>query len=390
MARRNEVLGLAVAAFFGTMVARIVISPVVPDVIDAFDVTTAQVGLALSGMWAAYALLQFPSGVLAERYGERRLVLAGLGLTGLASVLLAAAPSFPAFVAVVVFLGTGAGLYFTPATALLTARFERTGLPLGVHSTGEQLAGLAAPVAAAATAVRYGWRPALLLGAAVALPIAALIAWRVERTPPTRPDASLLERLDPALLAGVLRRPPVAYTMAVGVLCYFSWQAYASFFPTFLVVHLGVDPGRASALFGGAFAVAVVGLPVLGRLSDRVGRDAALAIVFLATAGGYGVFLLGPRPGPLAAAVGVGLLGLGLSWSGVLHSRFMDHFSAAERGTAFGMVRTLGVLLGSTGSVVTGTLADVAGWPVAYGAVAGLLLLGTLALGLNRGLGLDL
>lgn len=390
MAGRNEVLGLTVAAFFGTMVARIVISPVVPDVIAAFDVTTARVGLALSGMWAAYALLQFPSGVLAERYGERRLVVAGLALAGAASALLAVAPSFPLFVAVVVFLGLGAGLYFTPATALLTARFERTGLALGVHSTGGQLAGLAAPVAAAAVAARYGWRPALALGAAVALPIAALIAWRVERTSPVRPDASLRDRLDPSLLASLLRRPPVAYTMVLGVLCYFSWQAYASFFPTFLVTHLGVASGRASALFGVAFAVAVVGLPALGRLSDRVGRDAALAVVFVATAAGYGVFLVGPRPGPVGAALGVVALGLGLSWSGVLHSRFMDQFSASERGTAFGMVRTLGLLLGSTGSVVTGTLADAAGWRVAYGAVALLLAAGAATLGLNRALGLDL
>ena len=390
MAGRNEVLGLAVAAFFATMVARIVISPVVPDVIAAFDVTTAQVGLALSGMWAAYALLQFPSGVLAERFGERRLVVAGVGLAGLASLLLAASPSFGAFVAVVVFMGAGAGLYFTPATGLLTARFERTGLALGVHSTGGQLAGLVGPVAAAAVAARYGWRPALLLGAAVALPVAALLAWRVDRTPPVRPDATLRQRLDPATFAALLRRPPVAYTLVLGALCYFSWQAYASFFPTFLQVHLGVGPERAGALFGAAFAVAIVALPALGRLSDVVGRDAALAIAFLATAAGYGVFLLGPAPGPLLAGAGVAALGVGLSWSGVLHSRFMDHFSTAERGSAFGMVRTLGVLLGSTGSAVTGGLADLAGWPVAYGTVAALLLAGTVALGLNRALDLGL
>lgn len=390
MAGRNEVLGLTVAAFFGTMVARIVISPVVPDVIEAFDVTTARVGLALTGMWAAYALLQFPSGVLAERYGERRIVVAGLGLTGLASLLLAGATSFELFVSTVVFLGIGAGLYFTPATAMLTARFERTGLALGVHSTGGQIAGLAAPVAAAAVAARFGWRPALLLGAAVALPIGVLIAWRVDRSPPVRPEPSRRTRLDAGQLVGLLRRPPVAYTMAMGVLCYFSWQAYASFFPTFLRVQLGFSAGRASALFGGAFAVAIVALPTLGRLSDRTGRDAALAVAFLATAAGYAVFLLGGPPGPVGAVAGVVALGVGLSWSGVLHSRFMDQFSAEERGTAFGLVRTLGLLLGSTGSAVTGGLAELAGWPVAYGTVAMLLTAGTISLGLNRALRLEL
>jgi predicted MFS family arabinose efflux permease len=53
---RYTVLVLATLAFFATMVARLVISPVVPEITDAYGVTNTAVGFALTGMWLAYAL----------------------------------------------------------------------------------------------------------------------------------------------------------------------------------------------------------------------------------------------------------------------------------------------------------------------------------------------
>lgn len=61
----------------------------------------------------------------------------------------------------------------------------------------------------------------------------------------------------------------------------------------------------------------------------------------------------------------------------MLNSRFIDQFSDAERGAAFGIVRTGFLLVSSLGSVTTGTLAGAVGWGVAYGTVAALLAVGT-------------
>jgi predicted MFS family arabinose efflux permease len=62
-----ELLGVTTAAFFVTMVARLAPSPIVPDIIDAFGVSKSAVGIALSGMWAAYALFQFPDARRSDR-----------------------------------------------------------------------------------------------------------------------------------------------------------------------------------------------------------------------------------------------------------------------------------------------------------------------------------
>ena len=76
--RRRLALAAVSAGNFSQLGARILLGAVVPFVLVEFGTTEATVGVALTGMWAAYALLQFPSGVLADRLGERPVVLAGI------------------------------------------------------------------------------------------------------------------------------------------------------------------------------------------------------------------------------------------------------------------------------------------------------------------------
>jgi len=369
------------------MVARLAPSPLVPDVIAAFGVSTGTVGLALSGMWAAYALFQFPGGVVTDRYGGRRVILLAMGCIALTSVGLAAAPGIAVFALAAVTLGASAGLYFTAGTSLLTDRFETTGRALGVHEAGASAAGLLAPVASTAVAARVGWRAGLLVPAAIAPVVLLVFAWRVPRASPS-PDADSTDAIGLGRLLAMLRRPPVAFTTLLAMVAFFTWQSFASFFPTFLVEFVGLSTGRASLVFGAVFALTLVVAPALGWLSDTTGRDPALVASFLTGVVGYLAFLLGDGGVP-TVAVGTALVGVGISWPGVLNSRFMDHLGADERGTGFGLVRTAVLLVSSLGSAVTGTLAGRVGWLAAYGLVVALLVALVALLVGNRALGAD-
>ncbi|WP_251341724.1 MFS transporter [Haloplanus halophilus] len=380
-----DLLGVTTAAFFVTMVARLAPSPLVPGIIDAFGVTTGTVGIALSGMWAAYALFQFPGGIVADRIGERRVILLAMGGIAATSLALANARSFAVFAVAAVALGASAGLYFTAGTSFLTTQFDDTGRALGIHEIGASTAGLIAPVASAAVAARFDWRAGLLVPAAVAPVVLVLFAWRVPETPPRGGDASAVG-VSPRRLIALLTRPSIGFTTLLATVAFFTWQSFASFFPTFLTAHVGLTTGRASLVFGAVFALTIVTAPGLGWVSDTTGRDPALVGSFLAGVGGYACFLFGGG-GTVAVVAGAGLVGLGLSWPGVLNSRFMDHLGADERGTGFGLVRTILLLGSSLGSGVTGTVAGSVGWFAAYGLVAGLLALLVAALLLNRALG---
>lgn len=376
------------AAFFGILAARFAVSPLVPDIRGAFTVSTGLVGLALTGLWAAYGVIQLPGGILAARYGERPVILAGIGLTAIGTGLLAFAPSFVLFAGAAILLGAAGGLYFPAATALLTRRFENTGQALGFHISGGDLSGLIAPVVAAYIAVRIGFRYGLALAGLFLIPIFLLCLLRLPATEPEQPNKPLREQVQPDLLAGLLTRPPLAYSAGLAVVLVFGFQVITSFFPTFLIEQHGFSTERASQVFGLVFAIIVVLLPIMGRASDRFGRDVILGGCLLALAVGTSLAIIASSHlVVLASAV---IVGIGLSWGGALGSRIMDHLTLGEQSTGYGLIRTVYMLIASLGNVITGTLADLAGWPVAYGLLVGLLSIAFLSVMINHLFSLNL
>lgn len=384
---RHTVLTLCTLAFASTMVARLAISPLVPDVAAGLSISTGEIGLALTGMWAAYALIQFPSGVFGDRFGERRVILAALSLTAAASILLAFATSFATFALFTVLLGLAAGLHYTVATTFLAKQFDEIGRAIGVHVAGGPLAGLVAPVAAVAIGARYGWRVGLLLGAVVGIPVFALFAWRVRETPPTYPDRAMTERFELAPLAELLSRPRIVYTTGLAICGAFTWQATASFLPTFLIEYRGFSQAVSGVLFSAYFVIHGATQPLTGWLSDRFGRDAAASLTMGLGVLGYSSLLLGS--GLFSAVLSVGVIGLAMSWGAPVQSRFMDVLGDAERGAGFGLVRTVYMLVGASGSAVVGLLAQTLDWSVAFAFLSGLMGIGFLAVVSSRVFDLD-
>ena len=369
--RQGAVLGTCTLAFFATMAARLAISPVVPSISEAFAVPNSAIGLALTGMWLGYALVQFPSGLLADRYGERRIILVAVGGTAVASTMLAFAPSYSVFLVGTAALGIVAGLHYSVATSLLTRTTDRIGTAIGIHTAGAPVAGVLVPMAAGAVGAWMGWRWALVLGTVFALPVVALVVSVIRARPPVRPEQSLWSRARPGPLVELLRRPPIAITVALSAAGMFVWQATASFLPTFLVAYHGYSASTAGLLFSAYFLVQGVSQPGLGALSDRIGRDEAASVAVGIGIVGYGLLIAGANLGIAVAAVA--LAGLSMGWGAALMPKFMDHLDDHERSAGFGLIRTVYMVLGASGSVAVGLVADLFGWGVAFLGLAGLL-----------------
>ncbi|MGM0590041.1 MAG: MFS transporter [Halobacteriota archaeon] len=385
---RHTVLLAVMAGNFAQFGSRVIISPIVPNLIETFSVSKGTIGFALTAMWAAYALLQFPSGVLADRYGDRLVLVVSMGLVGSGSLLLALSPSFVFFAVFAFFLGAGAGLFLTVGISFVTKLFQNTGQALGLVTTGSGSVGLVGPPIAAFIAVNYGWRAVPLISATVAFSTLVFLLWRVRPRSPQRSETSLSSRISVEMLLRILRRPAIVYTMALAVVINFAFQAFVSFFPVFLTEYWSVSIETASLAFGVVFFGFAAGQPVMGRLSDRLGRDTVIAMDGVAVVAGFSLLLLGSST--VAAVVGVAFLAVGFTWFGVLNARISELFDPSERGTGVGLMRTVFMFLGSLGGVVTGVFADAAGWSVAYGFLVVLVVIVLAAIGLNRGLGLDL
>jgi MFS family permease len=365
------VLGACTLAFFATMAARLAVSPVVPAIGNEFAVSNGAIGLALTGMWMAYAVAQFPSGLLADRYGERRIILVAVVGTAVTSGLLAVSPSYAVLLVGAVALGGVAGLHYSVATSLLTRTLPNTGSAIGLHTAGAPVAGVLIPLAAGSVGVWLGWRWAVALGVLVAVPSAVLFAAVVRPTEPVRPEVSVWSRLRVRPLLELLARPPIALTAGLSVVGAFVWQATASFLPAFLIEYHGVAEPVAGALFSAYFGVQGLTQPMVGTLSDRIGRYPAAAVAVGAGVVGYGLLVVGPGLWTIAGAIVCA--GLAMGWGAALLPKFMDHLSDNERSAGFGLIRTAYMVLGASGSVVTGAVADFLGWGPAFLGLAVLL-----------------
>jgi MFS family permease len=384
---RDTVLALCTLAFFVTMVGRLAISPVVPTITEEFGVSNALVGGALTGMWLTYALAQFPSGVLADRFGERIVILASVGGTGLTSLLIVLAPQFAVFVLGTVLLGAVAGLHYSVATTLLSRTYDDLGTAVGLHNAGAPAAGLLTPVVVSWIAVRYGWRPAVGVTVAVAVPALVLFARGVRPTDPRRPNQPMRERVELGPIVELLSRRSIVFTGVIAIICDFTWQGIASFLPTFFEQYRGYSTTLAGTLFAAYFVIQGVLQVAVGRLADRYGRDAAIALCTVAGIAGLGLLVAGP--GILAVSAGIGLLGVSMGWGAAVIPRFMDSLSEEERGAGFGLVRTVYMIVASAGSVTVGFLADQFGWAASFTTLIVLLAVVLSLVGANRALGLE-
>lgn len=366
------VLSLCVMAFFVTFFARVVFSPVVPLITDDFQISNAQIGVGFMGLWVAYGVAQFPSGLLADKFGDKTIILVSLGGTSVVSSIIAGAPVYWVVVIGMVILGAVAGLHYSVATVMLTKSFEDTGSALGIHSLGPPLAGLLAPAVGAWVGVRFGWRFAIALTVVIGVPAFVLFFWRIDASSPRSPDKPIRKELSLRPLISVFTAPAMLFTTILGIISYFVIIGVLSFLPAFLVEFRGQSPELAGIVFSAYFLFRAVLQVGVGRMSDRVGRDAALGLCMLGSALGIGLYIYGT--GVAAVVLATILAGLGASFFPALDPRFLDHMSGEDIGTEFGLVRTVYVMVGSLGSVMVGVFADLFNWEISF------LVLGVLSL----------
>ena len=71
-----------------------ILGPLVPDIIDSFDLSIGLAGFLPFSFFVAYGVMSIPSGVLIERYSEKRVLILGFVLAFIAALVFAFFPTF--------------------------------------------------------------------------------------------------------------------------------------------------------------------------------------------------------------------------------------------------------------------------------------------------------
>lgn len=289
----------AIWAVFG---AGLVCGAYMTKVSPALPLQRAELGLTLveSGFIATMfnvmgGLVGMLAGTMCDRYGHRRLGLAGLAILAAAGMLGALAWNFPVLLVSRFFEGIGFILFTVSATALIVAAagdardcLKALGLWSAYMPTGGSLALLIAPPVIAA----WGWRGLWVVLALCAAACFALAA-RFAPQPKYGGIASL------RLVAESVARPGIV-VLALLFVCYVAqWVSVMIWLPTYLVDERGASSALAALLTALMVLVNAPGNIAGGwLLAHGVRRGplvvAASALMAASTAGMLGAYLPDP------------------------------------------------------------------------------------------------
>jgi predicted MFS family arabinose efflux permease len=373
-------------AVFGALgFGRFGYSAILPAMQKDLGISSAAAGSLASWNLGGYVIMAAIGGLLASRFGPRKVVAAGsivaaagMLLTGLASGLVSAS-------AARLLTGLGGGCVLVPSVALMSAWFDvrRRGMASGIVTSGSSLAlviaGAIVPLIISAGGSE-GWRLAWYFFAALTFLVGILtIVFQRDRPHAAAVRARAARGSRPSLdLKSVVRSRYAWHIGFVYMMFGFAYMVYFTFFQKRLTADLGFSSATAGEFF---LVVGVVSLAcgvLWGVISDRVGRGRAIAAMCLLQAVGALLFALWPgTPGLILSAVIFGLTSLAVP--GIVGAGCGDQFGPVLASASLGFV-TIFLGIGQVlGPYLAGRLADAHGTlTYSYLMAAGVFLLGGL------------
>jgi sugar phosphate permease len=372
--------GTAAQATLSALLAGVPI--LAPALREEFDLSLAQIGVAMSSLWVGPILTLLPWGLLADRIGERFVLASGLAVCGGFVLAAGFADDFETLVLLLFLAGaTGASVnaasgravmqWFPPAERGLALGIRQTAIPIGVG-----LAAVVVPFAEQAAGIEAGF--GYLGGSCI---FGSLLALLVIREAPVR-DAELEGDAVPWTL-----RDRRIWTLSVGSALYLFAQIALM---SFVVLFLHDVHGVSEAAAGGVLALMQVGAIGTrigsGRLSDRLGsRLRPLRWVGLASAVGLLLTALvadGGLPIVVVTVVVAGAISMG--WNGLSVTAAAELAGRARSGAAIGFQQTVLSVVGVGIPVLFAAIVEATSWQTAFAVSASGPLVGWWMLGRLR------
>lgn len=373
--RRFDVIVLTSTLWFLGKFVRFSFPPLFEQIAGVYEVSTAVLGTAYSGLLFVYAILQFPPGLLADRFSSVTVLGGGTVLAALGAFALAVDGPFALLVGGMLIIGAGTAPLKTVGVRLLSRTYPRqTGRALGVFDTFGAFGGVAAPAVVIVFVGLPGvfgspWRTTFLFVGIVGICVTAAFAALVPARLSESGDDDTDDDPNPQLreYAVMFRRPRFVTFVAVTVLFSFAYNAVTAFLPLYLTREAGLTSNMASLLFSSLFAVSLIQL-FTGEVSDRVGALPILALTLGVASVGLGsIVVLSGVSGPLALGAAVVCLGLGAhGYRPVRGAYLMSVIPASVAGGSLGVVRTLLLIAGASSPALVGYISETAGFRPAF------------------------
>lgn len=345
---------------------RFALGMLLPSMSGPLGLDYRQMGLISTANFTGYLVAVMASGTLAARLGPSRLIFLALVLVGITMALVGVSGGFLSVLVLYALTGVGGGAANIPAMGLISSWFSRR---LRGRAAGFAVIGSGVAIIIAGIMIPYvnlnlgdsGWRANWLILAALVLVI-AIISRLVLRDRPEDVGLGPLGAAespprDSSNLPPLYRIKRLYHLGALYFMFGFTYAIYVTFIVTSLVMDRGFSESEAGRFWVLVGLLSLLSGPVFGAISDRMGRSAGFAMVFMLQATSYLFAALGLTKAMLYMSVC--FFGLGV-WSipSIMLAAVGDCVGARKATAGFGAVTVIFALGQISGPAVAGVLAE--------------------------------
>ena len=365
MRRTRAVLGTACGTHFVHDGFADILYVLFPVWARELGLSFAQVGLLRTVYSGAMAAFQIPAGLLAERWGEARLLAAGTAATALGFIAAGFTGDYVALLACLLVAGLGSGVQHPLSSTLVSNAYDGGGrrTALGTYNFSGDLGKVAVPAAVAFAVPWLGWRGAVGGYAAIGLAAAvvvllALANLRIGHAPLPVGKTDRGSGSD----WGIRDLRGFRALSLIQVIDSSTRTGFLTFLP-FLLIAKGSTVRAVGFALMLVFAGGAAGKFACGVLAERLGVIRTVIITEMAT--GAGILLLLALPLVPALAL-LPVLGIALNGtSSVLYGTVADLVESDRRARSYAVFYTLGIGASALSPSIYGVVSDWGGVPLA-------------------------
>ena len=285
------------------ILANTTITPNIPDVLSDLDRSDGSAGLLVAAGASPTIFIAPVIGILADRYGRKRVLLPCLWIFALGAILGALSPTFNLLIAARLLQGAGGAGLINLALVLIADNWEgveRTRL-IGRNSAVLTTALALLPSVSGVVAELTSWRVSVAIGI-VAVPVAGV---GMVVLPDVRPGPATTVGQQLRGAAQAVRNPVLLFVFAAGFLLF---VVIFGVFLTALPVHLEERYGLGPAARGLVLSVPAIGATIAAFNLGRIRGVVALRLLLSASSFFIAVAAFGVAAAPTLLLVLVAML----------------------------------------------------------------------------------
>jgi MFS transporter, Spinster family, sphingosine-1-phosphate transporter len=373
---------LAVLALinFVNFADRAVLNPLLPLLRQHFGVSDTWLGSLPFFLLVILALASIPSGYLADRFSEPKIIAGGVLFWSLAAIASGFAPTFFILFVVRGFVGIGEAAYAPAAQSLISDSFSKgnRALAQAVFASGMILGAVSGLALGGIMGARHGWQHAfIIIGVLGILPGLSALSLK---QPPRRPRSEVVSAWE------LLRVPAFVAMIVAGICITFSSVSFLTWGVDYAMNYKNFSLKEASlSLAIVALLSSVLGVLSGGFFADRLqrrlkyGRILAISCSFL-VATPFLLFALQSDEKWMVLA-GMFVSAYFMSWyhgptTAVLH----DLTPQRAHATAIGVYMFATQLLGALGPLLIGRISDISDLQIGLQVATAVMVFGALLL----------